>query len=70
MFNLFRTFTCVVRNSFLPDHKMALGRWRTIHDNNIVLNKRIELANEDHCGPCGQYILNKYNKEIKHVLRA
>jgi hypothetical protein len=23
------------------------------------MNKKIDLSNEDHCGPCGQYILNK-----------
>ena len=23
------------------------------------MNKKIDLSNEDHCGPCGQYILDK-----------
>jgi hypothetical protein len=23
------------------------------------MNSKIDLSNEDHCGPCGQYILNK-----------
>ena len=25
----------------------------------IKLNKKIDLANEDNCGPCGEYILEK-----------
>jgi len=25
----------------------------------IKLNKKIDLANEDNCGPCGEYILTK-----------
>jgi hypothetical protein len=23
------------------------------------MNHKIDLSNEDHCGPCGQYALNK-----------
>jgi hypothetical protein len=28
------------------------------------MNKKIDLSNEDHCGPCGEYALEK-TKEIK-----
>jgi hypothetical protein len=40
-----------------------VGRWR-IENCNIQLNKKIDLSNEDHCGPCGQYALEKIKKDI------
>lgn len=47
-----------------------LGRW-SIETCNKKLNNKIDLANEDHCGPCGKYIDKKYLsyklKEIKKV---
>ena len=39
--------------------KPVLGRWGTECDVKQV-NTRIDLANEDHCGPCGTYVLNKH----------
>ena len=41
-----------------------LGRWNIDYCDKI-LNKKIDLSNEDHCGPCGQYIINK-DKQIKN----
>ena len=42
-----------------------LGRW-SIETCNKKLNNKIDLANEDHCGPCGKYIIDKINiKTIK-----
>ncbi len=35
-----------------------LGRWR-IENCNTKMNSKIDLSNEDHCGPCGQYAINK-----------
>ena len=37
---------------------IVLGRWRIEKCNNKITNK-IDLSNEDHCGPCGQYALDK-----------
>jgi len=34
------------------------GRWR-IEQCNKKTNNKIDLSNEDHCGPCGQYALEK-----------
>ena len=39
----------------LPKH---VGRWR-IEKCNTKMNQKIDLSNEDHCGPCGQYALEK-----------
>jgi len=35
-----------------------VGRWR-IENCNIQMNNKIDLSNEDHCGTCGQYALEK-----------
>jgi hypothetical protein len=41
--------------------KPVLGRWGTECDSK-QMNTRIDLANEDHCGPCGTYVLNKHDE--------
>jgi hypothetical protein len=33
-----------------------LGRWN--NDCYLKTNKKIDFANEDHCGPCGENLLN------------
>ena len=35
-----------------------LGRWNIDYCNQ-KMNKKVDLSNEDHCGPCGQYALDK-----------
>jgi len=40
------------------EDKKVLGRWNLEYCNKKINNK-IDLSNEDHCGPCGQYILDK-----------
>jgi hypothetical protein len=35
-----------------------LGRWR-IDNCKAQVNRKIDLSNEDHCGPCGEYLLEK-----------
>lgn len=37
-----------------------LGRWGIVSCATEI-NKKIDLANEDHCGPCGQYNIPKQN---------
>ena len=39
----------------LPKHN---GRWK-IEYCNKKMNNKVDLSNEDHCGPCGQYSLKK-----------
>ena len=50
---------------FIPiDLPKPLGRWR-IEDCNNKMNYKVDLSNEDHCGPCGQYALEKI--ELKNT---
>jgi len=47
--------------------KKPLGRWG-IEKCNTKINHKVDLSNEDHCGPCGQYAVTKIefkNKNIK-----
>jgi len=47
-----------ILNKFITNDKKVLGRWN-IESCDKKMNSKIDLSNEDHCGPCGQYILNK-----------
>ena len=52
--------------NFLPKEiPKPLGRWR-MEQCNKKINDKIDLSNEDHCGPCGQYALLKNNQLINN----
>lgn len=46
-----------------PNH---LGRWK-IENCHKRINHKIDLSNEDHCGPCGQYALEKIELNKRNV---
>jgi hypothetical protein len=48
---------------FIKEDKKVLGRWNMEYCDK-KMNKKIDLSNEDHCGPCGQYILDKTQPKI------
>ena len=41
-----------------------LGRWN-IESCNTKTNYKIDLSNEDHCGPCGQYAMTRLEMKEK-----
>jgi hypothetical protein len=47
----------IIKNLLYKD-KRVLGRWNFEYCDK-KMNNKIDLSNEDHCGPCGQYILDK-----------
>ena len=52
-------FITYIIKKFKPkDLPLPLGRWR-IEKCNTQMSNKIDLSNEDHCGPCGQYALGK-----------
>jgi hypothetical protein len=53
-----------MRFFFRPSPLKPLGRWN-IDYTNTKINNKVDLANEDHCGPCGQYIINKTPEILK-----
>lgn len=48
----------IIQKESSKDLYKPVGRWR-IEKSNKQLNMKIDLSNEDHCGPCGQYALSK-----------
>uniref|UniRef100_A0A6C0JMT8 Uncharacterized protein n=1 Tax=viral metagenome TaxID=1070528 RepID=A0A6C0JMT8_9ZZZZ len=52
---LITTFLKKIMPKELPK---PVGRWR-IENCNKQMNHKVDLSNEDHCGPCGQYALEK-----------
>ena len=44
-----------------------LGRWKVEHCNK-KMNTKIDLSNEDHCGPCGEYAKIKTELQNKIVV--
>lgn len=58
----------ILKNMLLKESKESkelvkpMGRWR-IENCNIQTNNKIDLSNEDHCGPCGQYALSKMGQK-------
>jgi hypothetical protein len=51
-------FLTSLSKRFIKNEKKILGRWN-IEYCDKKMNSKIDMSNEDHCGPCGQYILNK-----------
>lgn len=49
---------CNLKKMIPKDSPKILGRWN-IDYCNTKINNKIDLSNEDHCGPCGQYALSK-----------
>ena len=47
-----------ILQKLIREDKKVLGRWNMEYCDK-KMNHKIDLSNEDHCGPCGQYILNK-----------
>lgn len=53
--------SAIIKDKFTP-----LGRWN-VENCSKKINRKIDLSNEDHCGPCGQYILTNINKKDKNI---
>lgn len=43
-----------------------LGRWNIDYCSK-KMNNKIDLSNEDHCGPCGQYIISKTTGDLQDL---
>jgi hypothetical protein len=48
----------VLKNLLPKESAKPVGRWSN-EQCVVKINQRVDLSNEDHCGPCGQYILSK-----------
>lgn len=52
----------IIKKFITKERPNPLGRWNIDYCNKKI-NQKIDLSNEDHCGPCGQYIINKISKD-------
>lgn len=53
---------------FIPKElPKPMGRWKTDYCN-VKINNKIDLSNEDHCGPCGQYVITKRNLHQQNTI--
>ena len=48
----------IIKKLLSKELPKPIGRWR-IEQCGKKMNHKIDLSNEDHCGPCGQYALEK-----------
>lgn len=51
--------------AFEQDKPLPLGRWNLVYDERML--HRVERANEDHCGPCGQLYLKQPTQPVVKV---
>jgi len=66
--------TTILKRIFSKELPKPMGRWK-IENCNVQMNNKIDLSNEDHCGPCGQYALkkiesNEKQKEYKYIEKS
>ena len=65
--------TTIIKKIFpkllLKELPIPVGRWK-IENCNAKMNHKVDLSNEDHCGPCGQYALIKMDtyKNTNHYI--
>jgi hypothetical protein len=50
--------TTIIKRFLPKELPKPVGRWRN-ENCDKQLNQKIDLSNEDHCGPCGQYAIIK-----------
>jgi len=55
----------IFKDFFNKKKHLQLGRWNLDYCNKKI-NRKIDLSNEDHCGPCGNYII-KSQKDNKNL---
>ena len=56
----------IIKNILPKEMPKPIGRWK-IEKCNKKMNNKIDLSNEDHCGPCGQYALEKIKNNEKII---
>ena len=54
----YQNIIATIKGMLFKDTPKHVGRWR-IESCHTKMDHKIDLSNEDHCGPCGQYALNK-----------
>jgi len=58
------TIINILNKIIAKESPKPVGRWK-VENCNKQINSKIDLSNEDHCGPCGQYALEKLESNTK-----
>ena len=58
-----------ILNRIIWEEKKVLGRWNIDYCAKKV-DSKIDLSNEDHCGPCGTYGLNKKIQTLESGMKV
>jgi hypothetical protein len=58
--------TTIIKKLKPKELPKPVGRWNIDYCNK-KMNTKIDLSNEDHCGPCGQYALTKLELKDKNT---
>ncbi len=61
-------YIVLIRNIVSKEAPKPLGRWN-MENCRTKIKQKIDLSNEDHCGPCGQYALLKLDTEKKKTIQ-
>ena len=61
-----KNITSIVKKILSKDMIKPVGRWK-IENCDKKMNLKIDLSNEGHCGPCGQYVLEKIKLENNKI---
>lgn len=61
-----KLFMQIMKSRFLNENMKPLGRWRIDYCSK-KMNRKIDLSNEDHCGPCGQYLIRRQQLEKEAI---
>ena len=59
-------FITRIIDKIIKQDKHMLGQWNIEHCDK-KMNIKIDLSNEDHCGSCGEYMLNKRKGKINII---
>jgi hypothetical protein len=57
----------IFKNLMIKEPEKKLGRWNIVYSTKII-DRNIDLSNEDHCGSCNVYITRKNNKNIQNEI--
>jgi len=60
--------TTILKHIIPKELPKPVGRW-SVEQCNKKINSRVDLSNEDHCGPCGQYALEKMEPTNKEIVK-
>jgi hypothetical protein len=56
--------TTIISKFIKKELPKPLGRWNIDYCSKKT-DQKVDLSNEDHCGPCGQYVVDKKTSEKK-----